>query len=349
MAPNIFKYATKELTQDAVICWLVACAREATGELRECGLNFVQALMQSGGGAVIDATNGELAQHVGSYDVGRVLGDPKRQYQNIDVFFQATVDDKVVSFVIEDKTDSEMSGNQLERYMKIVKEDDIREDLIKPVYFKTGYVFHDEREKAESARYSVFDGDDTLAFFSDGKWVGAHEFLRQFAEHVACKVDCRRRALNEWKLKHSFVQWEFMVRLGEVLQLEGKKWPARWFNVGGSAWTQYPHWDGRGALYWRLDSWKPLRLMVGTHKAGEQVLHRWDGWSQAFEEARKESGLNAGKFRRVTSRGGTMVREGTIGAVEIASCLHGEGLERCVARVARLYRAFVASVGSELS
>ena len=49
MVPNIFKYATKELSQDALICWLVACAKEETdGRLRECGRKFVRALMQSG-------------------------------------------------------------------------------------------------------------------------------------------------------------------------------------------------------------------------------------------------------------------------------------------------------------
>ncbi len=46
--PNIFKFATKELSQDALICWLVACAKESEGELRECGLAFVQSLFDSG-------------------------------------------------------------------------------------------------------------------------------------------------------------------------------------------------------------------------------------------------------------------------------------------------------------
>ena len=348
MVPNIFEYATKELSQDAVICWLVACASKATGELRECGRNFVQVLMQSGKGAVIDASTDQLTRHVGSYQVGEVL-DPEQQYRNIDVYFRAKVDGKVVSFVIEDKTNSEMSGDQLERYRKIVREDETQEDLIKLIYFKTGYVFDDEREKAEKDWYSVFDGENMEAFFCGGNCVRAHEILRQFAEHVANQLEWRRGALKKWQLEYGFVQWEFMVRLGEVLQLEGKKWPARWFNVGGSAWTQYPHWEGRGPLFWRLDSWKPLRLMLNTAQAGDQVLQRWDGWSRSFEEALKESGLSAAKFRRVRSRNGAVVSEGTIGAVEIAGCLLDEGLEKCVERVANLHRSFIASVGSQLS
>ena len=48
--PNLFDYATKELSQDAVICWLIDWAgRETNGdpedeELRQCGLAFVDAL-----------------------------------------------------------------------------------------------------------------------------------------------------------------------------------------------------------------------------------------------------------------------------------------------------------------
>ena len=348
MVPNIFKYATKELSQDAVICWLVACAREATGELRECGRNFVQALMQSGKGAVIVASTNQLTRHVGSYQVGKVKV-PDQQYRNIDVYFRAKVDGKKVSFVIEDKTNSEMSGDQLERYRKIVREDETREDLIKLIYFKTGYVFDDEREKAKKNGYSIFDGEDMEAFFSGGNYVRAHEILRQFEEHVASQLEWRRDELKKWQLEHSFVQWEFMVRLGEVLQLKGEKWPARGFNRGGSAWTQYPHWKGRRTLFWRLDSWKPLRLMLNTAQAGDQVLQRWDGWSRSFEEALKESGLSAAKFRRVRSRDGAVVSEGMIGAVDIARCLLDEGLEKCVERVAHLHGSFFASVGSQLS
>ena len=39
--PNIFSYATKELSQDAMICWLVACVHHKDSALRECGRAFV--------------------------------------------------------------------------------------------------------------------------------------------------------------------------------------------------------------------------------------------------------------------------------------------------------------------
>ena len=49
--PNIFKYATKELSQDAVICWLIEWSSyEGQGheKLRECGQQFVKALFAKG-------------------------------------------------------------------------------------------------------------------------------------------------------------------------------------------------------------------------------------------------------------------------------------------------------------
>ena len=351
MVPNIFTFATKELSQDALICWLVACAKEETdGRLRECGRKFVRALMQSGDGAVIDVSNNSPARvrHVGSYKIGRILDGPRPQYRNIDVYFQAVVDGKRVSFVIEDKTDTEMSRGQLERYRNIVQHDKHEEDLIKLVYFKTGFVFHDENEEARSNGFSVFDGEDMLAFLNGGQCADAHEILRQFKEHLSDRVKKRRQALAGWQLEHGFVQWEFMVALGKVLQMEERKWPAKGISTGGRPWTTSPHCNDRKALFWRLDSGKPLRLMLETSNAGDQVLQKWDGWSQAFEHACRKSGLSGGKFRRVRSRKGKSVWQGTIGAVDIGSCLREEGLEDCVARVELLYRTFIASVGSEL-
>ena len=63
------------------------------------------------------------------------------------MYFQAELDGKVVSFVVEDKTHTEMHGGQLERYRGVVGEDAIEEDLVKAVYFKTGYVFGDDRDQ----------------------------------------------------------------------------------------------------------------------------------------------------------------------------------------------------------
>ena len=346
MIPNTFRYATKELSQDAVICWLVACAREADGRLRECGLSFVQSLMRAGDGSVIDARSGNQDVYRGEGRVTAIVRGPCPQYGGIDVYFQAEVDGKVVSFVVEDKTHTEMHGGQLERYRGVVGEDSVEEDLVKAVYFKTGYVFGDEREEAERAGYSVFDAGNVISFYRDGRWSETHPFVRDFARHLGNQVDERQRALDDWDLDRDSVQWEFMVALGKALDRDKVRWPARWYNLGGGAWTQYPHYDLRGPLFWRLDSWKPLRLMVDTRKiGGERALAAWDGWDRAFREAAVQSGLEPAPFRRVTSRNGSAVAEGTLGAVDARDCLQREGLEKCVHRVRDLHRRFVEETG----
>ena len=345
MVPNIFRYATKELSQDAVVCWLVACASEATGELHECGMSFVQAMMRSGGGRAINARSGE-AENLGDGNVTVIVEEPSTQYSKIDVYFRVEWDGKLVSVIVEDKTHTEMHGGQLERHRAAVGADEIEKDLVKAVYLKTGYVYGDERERAEDAGYCVFDAEAIATFFRDDRWSGTHDFVRDFAEHVASLVDDRRQALADWNLDHGFVQWEFMVVLGEALRLSDTKWPARWFNIGGGAWTQYPHYERRDALYWRLDSWKPLRLMVDTSKVGgERALASWDGWDSAFLEATKRCGLDPAPFRRVRSRNGSAVAEGTIGAVDAQSCLRREGPEKCVQRVRKLHHRFVEATG----
>ena len=345
MVPNIFQYATKELSQDAFICWLVACGREADGELRKCGIAFVEALMRTGGARVIDARSGAVENYDGEGRVTSVC-NPSRQHGGIDVYFQAKIDGNVVSFVLEDKTGTEMHGGQLERYRKAVRKDTEEEDLIKAVYFKTGYVFDDERERAESAGYCVFDAEDVVAFFKKDEWRTLHDFVDDFAEHIGKRVKARQKALSEWDLNEGFVQWEFMAALRNALGPRDEQWPARYFNVGGAAWTQYPHYEQRGDVFWRLDSWKPLRLMVDTKSVGgERALGEWDGWDRAFRDATQRCGLESAPFRRVRQKNGKVVKEGTIGAVNVQSCLERERLDGCMQRVVELHRRFIGDTG----
>ena len=371
--PNIFKYATKELTQDALICWLVACAKESESELRECGLAFVQALFDSGNRQIITKED-TTEQYQCNGRVSKVLCDPKTQYGKIDVYFQARVDDRTVSFVIEDKTHSQMHGNQLKKYIRIVKGDRLEEDCFKPVYFKTGYIFDDELERAKDADYSVFSGCDMMNFLNKQQRNGKrqrralHVFLRQYADHLEGKLNDRKEALDNWDLDKDFVQWEFMLELRKELEMIPAGWPAKHRNKGGSAWTQFPHWEIRDSadtrffvkvggkekwarhLFWRLDSNKPLRLMVAPHvvqkHTGEWNNEKWDRWSNAFAKAREKSGLPGPEktLRRVRRRKNDFVREGLIGAINVAGYLKENNREnrvgRCVRRVAQLQGMF---------
>ena len=328
--PNLFDYATSELSQDAVICWLVACAAEATGDLQKCGLEFVRTLFRTGasnrtGGVPVLGPDGEPIRHNGPCDVSDV-SCPCSQYDKIDVYFQAKVDGKRVSFIIEDKKDGSVHSDQLARYLKVAIEDEEEEDLIKPVYFKTGYVFSDEREAVERDKYSVFRAEDLKRFLEGQDATRENEILRQYEEYLACQIKKRADTQANWDLNEDHVQWEFMLKLRDVVKNAASEWLAfvsgfpewtwggllRRKNMGGSPspWTQY--WFARH-LFWRLDSEKPLRLMIDCEQAGsvEGSDGMLDEYRNCFDRALREERL---------SDGGTHRKKGnqcTVGSVEI--------------------------------
>ena len=364
--PNIFNYATTELSQDAVICWLVACAAEATGDLQECGRAFVRALFRAGmsdgieGVPVLGANGKPTAPYDGPCGVSDVI-NIKRQCHKIDVYFQAKVDGKKLSFIIEDKKDARDHSNQLARYIKAVSTDDEKKDLIKPVYFKTGHVFSDEREVVECAKYSVFEAEDMASFLGSQDVTRENEILRQYAEYLACQMKTRADAQANWDLNQDHVQWEFMLKLRDRLENAAGEWQpfvpdelsgsppksiklwhclGRRRNSGGSPCTQY--WFAKH-LFWRLDSEKPLRLMIYLSNAGKSVEESDDmvhEYRDRFKEALQKEGLGAGCVRM---RRGNECTIGSVGTAKFQDMTVCEFLDR----VTQVHIRFLDMIGAK--
>ncbi|WP_282147876.1 PD-(D/E)XK nuclease family protein [Algibacter lectus] len=124
--PNIFNYATSELSQDAFIAWLLTWAdakyKEVNNQLHLLGLDFLQSL---------------LVKHpIGSTEISNL--EIKTQFHKIDVFVSFIMDGKSYGVIIEDKVHTTDHSNQLERYKAKIKELN-NHDVLVPVYFKTGY------------------------------------------------------------------------------------------------------------------------------------------------------------------------------------------------------------------
>ena len=104
--PNIFFYATSELSQDAMIAWLLQWASpeygEADPDLHRTGQEFVRLLAGKGDDF-----------HIESVDVGR-------QWENIDIW--AEINDNTF-LIIEDKTGTTIHDDQLERYKASVEKE----------------------------------------------------------------------------------------------------------------------------------------------------------------------------------------------------------------------------------
>lgn len=175
--PNLFDFATKELSQDAVICWLIAWAgagtegRPADGELRRCGVALLNALFAK--------------WHNWPVELGEVVRtEVVRQEHNIDML--ARVDGRHV-LLIEDKTDTGAHDGQLGRYLSLVVEGRTRfgkvaNDDLFPIYFKTGNHSLKDRRDAEAADYRVFDRTDFLGVLETYR--GTNAILVDFRRHL---------------------------------------------------------------------------------------------------------------------------------------------------------------------
>lgn len=367
--PNLFDYATSELSQDAFICWLVACAAEATGDLHECGRAFVRALFRAGvsdeieGIPVLGANGKPATLYDGPCDVSDVINviNIKRQYYKTDVYFQAKVDGKKVSFIIESKRDARDHSNQLARYIEAVSTDDEKEDIIKPVYFKTGYVFRDERDTVEQKNYSVFGVEDMKRFLDGQNATRENEILCQYAEYLAALMERRRKARQEWNLKQDHVQWEFMLKFRDMLKNAAGEWqpfvpdelsgsPPNsdkiWCGLSrgtssGRPWTQY--WFARH-LFWRLDQEKPLRLMIYLSSAGRRVEESngmMREYRNCFDRALQEEGLAGGGTRR------RLGNECTVGSVKTAH-FQGMTVSEFLNRVTRVHIRFLDMIEAKV-
>ena len=371
--PNIFSYATKELSQDAFICWLVACATEATGPLQECGLAFVRALFRAGasdenaGIPVLDHDGNPMAPYNGPCNVTYV-GKPCTQYNRIDVYFPAKVDGMTVSFSIEDKIDGQPGKDQLKKYLDSVVKDKQKKDLIKPIYFKTGYVFDDERESVEKDNYSVFKAEDLKKFLDcHPDAIRENQILCQYSEYLNDKIKTRAKALANWNLDENYVQWEFMLKLHEALRDVADEWEdgisyelsGDWNGLSKnnnlnskSPWTQY--WFSKH-LFWRLD-WFPgrqnpnlrtqLRLMIYRNSAGKSEEESDDmvyKYRDHFNRSLKKAELRTGGVRLKNVADDL---ECTIGSIETAK-LRGmteSELREFLGRVTRVHIEFLKSI-----
>ena len=118
---NLFKWATKELSQDAVVAWLL--------NNDKIGKDFIKNLCPS-----LEGENFKIS-------------NIRTQYESIDVFVELELNDGKGTWavIIEDKTDTYLHDNQMLKYIKKI---DNKKKYSKIIFvlFKTGYVYKFQEE-----------------------------------------------------------------------------------------------------------------------------------------------------------------------------------------------------------
>ena len=333
-------------------------------ELAKCGRAFVEALLRAGeqGAVSVLDLNGKPIPYEGACKVDKVH-KPKTQYKKIDVYFQAEVDGKRITFVVEDKTDSREHSGQLDRYRKIVENDDEREDYFKLIYFKTGYVYPDEKVKIQNNNYSILDLKQLSEFLNDWKSCD-NQILKEYREFIEKTLRKQKENIDRLDLKEQYVQYIFMSKFYEKLKKEQNLWkdniPKEFeynmkslgygMGIGGNPWVQI--WFAKN-LFWRIDPWSPIRLLLSNHITKEGFRNReefqfyLDVFNVAFDIAGQEYSLEKISFRKTPYRNGKPCKECTIGAVNIPKNLGTESsvsLDEFLNRLVNLHVKFLEQV-----
>jgi hypothetical protein len=165
--PNLFSFATKELSQDAFLCWLLQWSDASYAE--------IEPKLHIAGQSLL---NRMFIKHGITLNI---LPSVKiiRQFKNVDILVE--VDSQYI-LLIEDKTTSKEHSNQLARY----KEDVCKaypEQRVLPIFFKTGE--QSDYRDVEKQGYALILREDLLAILRDGIKAGIENAIfRDFLDYL---------------------------------------------------------------------------------------------------------------------------------------------------------------------
>ncbi len=278
--PNLFSFATSELSQDAFISWLASWAdpayREVDERLHATATAFLARLLEVGKGPKVSEFR--------SVEV-------RRQRKDIDVLLVVNGD---TAIIIEDKTDTKDHSDQLDSYKKAVAEE-FPEDRIAAVYLKTSD--QGNYHSVERARYGPFLRRDFLDILDLGERTGVKndifaDFHRRLMRIEEAVRSYRSVSLAKWG-KNSKRWAGFFLALQQ--------------GLGKGDWKYVPNqsggfmgfwWHRKGDKYLQLENDK-LCFKIEVRDESQRSA-RWIEWHQALMSTNGTSGIRLKKpVRRV--------------------------------------------------
>lgn len=169
---NLFDYATKELSQDAFLCWLFANYNCENGKVKDISIKLLSEFSQKS--ATDKITNLQVF----------------KQWKYIDVLIQFECENKIHIVAIEDKTYSE-EHNQLKKYndelSEYIKDQKVKKNTeiqCHKVFYKTAVINESERNRVKTADgWKIFDIKRIYEFFSLCPNTG-NDILDDYIAHI---------------------------------------------------------------------------------------------------------------------------------------------------------------------
>lgn len=222
--PNIFDFATSELSQDAMFAWLMSWAhsqyRESNPLLYSAAVQFIRLLLNKGEDFSVE-----------TIDVGR-------QWENIDIW--AEINDDIL-LIVEDKIETKEHSNQLERYNQIAqKEYQGKNVQVYCVYVKTGNEPEMALKNIRAKGYHTVERGAILECI--GNKYACHPLLQDYYEHLMSI----EKATKTFKTE-PVAKWERYAWQGFYKELEKHLDDVNWGYVANPS-------GGFLGMWWHFES-----------------------------------------------------------------------------------------------
>ncbi|WP_106496292.1 PD-(D/E)XK nuclease family protein [Lentibacillus sp. Marseille-P4043] len=274
--PNIFKFATGELSQDAFICWSLAWGQQSEDrQMRQFGLSLLNMML------------GKHGRNVEDLDRITIV-DVKNQVDSIDVLVKFRIDEKEFELIIEDKVNTMMHSDQIKRYF----DDRIKQSpdkIILGIYYKSGFIFADEEDKLDALRdnhYPVksLDKESILNWMSQHVELTNSDIFHNYYGYMKEKFDSEQATLqNIHSSNFKNVEESLKTQVGQFTAIKSifGNIPVNRGNSSGKPWVHYAFKNGNrygtlpDRLFYRMDKRKngfyiSLRQYRNLKKDGRQ-------------------------------------------------------------------------------
>lgn len=225
MRPNLFDYATSELSQDAFLCWFLKWGEPQFSKtdqaLHDVAVQFIQ--------RIFEAHKCNLDEKI---EQVRIL----RQFKKIDIL--AVINETYI-ILIEDKTYTSDHSDQLKRYVEIIKSEPATQHFIPlPVYYK---ITEQSNYKAlDEAGYQLFDRKQMIELLEQhDREVPMNVILEDYLYHLK-RLDSKINSYKtlpvhawnsfSWQGFYHDLQKKLKGSWGYVANAKGGFWGFWWKN-----------------------------------------------------------------------------------------------------------------------
>lgn len=266
--PNLFHFATSELSQDAFLCWLISWAHQdyqtTDKELHVAAFDFIREIF---------SVHKKSAPTIEALQI-------RQQFKGLDIL---VIINEEYAILIEDKTYTRDHSNQLLRYRKEVKKS--YPDLIQlPIYFKI--MDQSSYSSVEDAGYIPFNRKRALKVLENGIKNGVQDTI--FMDYYNRLKQIESDVTSFWNTP--IESWSTFAWQGFYLELQ-KEIPGDWDYVANASGGFLGFWwDSPKEQYYYLQlEQNKLCIKIDATNAENKAKIRDEAMKQVLAESKEQN------------------------------------------------------------